>query len=162
MFVFRRLLLYLNPIYFIASLEFIKVKQGFWWLALLLGIVLILFTVFEFTKRKLEKKFFNFLLAPMILFLSSFAFLLFIEDILIYNVATIASAVFLYLFLDQIFNYFYFNLKYQPYTLESFSFYINILAVYFLASSLFSSLIFLRFNRFLFALVLIVLTGLMV
>jgi hypothetical protein len=161
MFILRRILLYLNPILFIAGAELIRVQETSWWVFFLISLILLLVTIWEFAKRKLNKRFFNFLIAPLIFFLSSFSFLLFVENALVYRIAAIGSAFLLFLFLDQVLNYFYFSFKYQPYTLESFSFYTNIFAVFFLSTSLFSALIFLHYNRFLIAAIGLLFIGLM-
>jgi hypothetical protein len=63
----------------------------------------------------------------------------------------VVVALLLYLFLQQILNYFYFSLKYQPYTLESFSFYINIVSIFFVATTLYGAIMFLQYNRFVIA-----------
>jgi len=151
MFIIRRLILYLNPIVLIIGLEFSREKKDWWWLPLLISGLLLLVTIWDFSKRKINKRYFDFLITPFVLFLSNVALLMFIESLWLYRLILVIGAVFLYLYLDQLLNYFYFSRRYQPYTLENFSFYINVLSVFFISATLFGGLIFLHFNIFILA-----------
>jgi len=146
MFIIRKILLYLNPILFIISLELIRTQGSFWWIFLLVNLLLLTVTLWEFSKRVLNHRLANFLVAPFVFIITVFGFLMFFENDLIYRFVYLIAAVFIYLYLEQTLNYFYFTNKYQPYTLENLSLYINVLSVFFLTSSIFSSLIFLRLS----------------
>lgn len=148
MLISKKLLRYLNPIYFVFALEFIRIKKSWWWLVLVIGLLLLIFTVWDYSKKKFDKRFLNFLITPFFLWLCSFTLLLFTEQRFLYHGIVAAIALLLFLFLEQVLNYFYFPIKYQPYTLENFSFYLNLLSALALSVSLFGSLIFLRLNIF--------------
>lgn len=146
MFIIKRLLLYLNPLVFIFSLEMIRSQQNIWWVFFAVSVVLLVVTIWDFTKKKLSKNFLFFLLGPLLFLLSMWTFLLFIENVWVFRMVELIGVVFLYLLLEQILNFHYFALKYQPYTLENFSFYTSILSAFFFSASLFSVFIFLRLN----------------
>jgi hypothetical protein len=135
-------LLYFNLIFWIGGLELIRNYGSLALIFLGLEIVLIFLTVLNFTKNSFNKRFFNFLITPLIFAISFFGLLLLIENPWWYHGLTIGAGFFLYLFLEQILNYFYFAVRYQPYTLENFSFYWNMLAVFAVSASLFAALLF--------------------
>lgn len=148
MFLIRRLLLYIVPLLTLGGFLWMRTNTHQWWLVFLITTLSLSVTIWEFTKRKLNKRFFDFLLAPLLLVISNGYFLMFLSDLMLYRATVIVTAVLLYLFLEQILNYFFYSLKYQPYTLESFSFYTNILTVFFVSAGLFSAITFLHTSRF--------------
>lgn len=162
MFIIRKILLYLTPLLFILGAEFIREYRELWWVMLVVSGLLLVVTVFDYTKRKLNARFFNFLITPFALFLSTYLVLFYLDSLIVYRGVTFGTAIFLFLILDQTLNYFYFSMKYQPYTLESFSFYTNILSMFYWSVSLFSTLIFLHYNRFIIAAIGLLMGGVLV
>lgn len=144
MFIVRRLLTYINPLIFWGGVEFLRYYPRLWWAVLLLMVGLLTFTIWDFSKREFNKRLLAFLLSPLILLLSSFVFIVFLENLIILRVVCAISAVLLFLTIDQTLNYFYFTSKYQPYTLENLALYNNIISFFYFSSALFSALIFLR------------------
>ena len=151
MFLFKRLLLYFNLIFWIGGLEYVRLNKTWAWWFLGLAVVLLFLTIFDFTKKTFNRRFFNFLITPLIFSISVFGSLLFVFVDLYYHLIVLGSGIFIYLFLEQILNYFYFAVRYQPYTLEYFSFYWNMLAVMAFSSCLFGFYILYQFNVYLLA-----------
>ena len=130
----------------IAGFELMWVQKKIAWFVLAALVVLVVFSIWNFTKNTVNKRFANFLITPVVFTIAAFSFLLFIETPWLYHGVVVASALMMFLFLEQIFNYFYFAVRYQPYTLESFSLYWNVAAVFMISASLFGVVIFLMFN----------------
>ncbi len=144
MFIVRRLLTYLNPLVFWGGVELLRFYPRWWWAVLLFGVLLLLVTIWDFSKREWNKRLLFFLLSPFILFISSFVFVLFAENILLIRLVCAITAILLFLTIDQTLNYFYFSTKYQPYTLENLALFNNIISFFYFSSAIFSALIFLR------------------
>lgn len=157
MFLFKRGLLYFNLIFWIGGLEYVRLNKSLAWWFLGLEVVLLLITIWNFTKKTFNRRFFNFLITPMIFSISSFGLLLFVSVDLYYHLLVFVSGIMLFLFLEQILNYFYFAVRYQPYTLEYFSFYWNILAIMAFSSCLFGFRILYQYNLYLVASVYLIL-----
>ncbi|PIR93775.1 hypothetical protein COT97_04790 [Candidatus Falkowbacteria bacterium CG10_big_fil_rev_8_21_14_0_10_39_11] len=146
MFLLRKFLLFLNPVMFVMALELIKAEQSWWWILFLLNFVLIVGTLFEFSKRKLKARTLSFYIAPIIFLITSYLFVFFVESVWLYRLVYVVGAGLIYLYLEQLLNYFFFTVKYQPYTLESLSLYINIISTFYFTSSILSTIIFLHLS----------------
>jgi len=127
-------------------LEMIWIEQAWWWSLMLVYLAVLILTLFEFSKRKLAARTLSFYIAPLLFALMSYLFLFFVETVWLYRLVYVIGAGLLYLYLDQLLNYFYFTVKYQPYTLESLSLYINIISIFYLTSSMLSLIIFLHLS----------------
>src|SRR3989339_309192 len=110
MFVIRKALVFLNPILFIIGLEVVFRNKDYWWIALVVSIVLLLLTIWDFTKRKLNFRFLNFLLSPLLFLLISYWFIFFINTELYFRLIYSVVALFQLVLLDQVLNYFYFTI----------------------------------------------------
>jgi hypothetical protein len=126
--------------------ELIRWKPSWWPFVVVVILLVLIFAVWNFSKQSINRRFFNFLIAPIVFCSAVFSFLLFIEKNWLYHITVVLAALLLFLFLDQILNYFYFAVRYQPYTLENFSGYLNILSVFAWSSSLLGCYMFLRFS----------------
>jgi hypothetical protein len=155
MFIIRKLLLYITSGFIIFSLELLRSFNSFWWLFLIINILLIVITLWEFSKRKMNLRLVNFSLAPVLFVLSVYFFVMFLENVYIYRLVYLSAGFFVYLYLEQTLNYFYFTSKYQPYTLENLSLYLIVLNVFFTTTAIFSSLIFLRLSMLVSALLIL-------
>jgi hypothetical protein len=149
MFILRRLLLILNAVIWCWGLEIIRANPNLWWLLLASALPLLLLTVFDFTKRQLSWRLAQFLILPVLFCTAVFIFLMFIENVGVYRVLGAFSAVALYMWLSQVLNYHYFSGRYQAYTLESLSLYLDIITIFFLSGAFFAGLVFFSVNLFL-------------
>ncbi len=109
----------------------------------------LLAVIFIIHKGQLSKRFLNFLILPVCLSFSATVFLLFMVKMVFFHMFVVIIALVLYLLLFQYYLYFNFPHKYQPYTLESLSFYVVLLTFFFSVSSAFASLILLKLGVFL-------------
>ena len=160
MFILRRLILWLLPIWWIVGLELIKKNSAYFWPTIILLGLYVFTACFVVCKGRLNKIFFNFLILPLFFGAASFVFLIFLVSPTAFHALTVVSAAALYFLLKQYFTYFYFPSKYQPYSLESLSFYLNLLLFYFLFASAFAGLTLLKLDRFISLLVILPIIGL--
>jgi len=162
MYVFHRILLFLIPIAWIVGMEVVKKYYSSWWIVGICFFVLLLAVNFFICKKKLNKNFLHFLILPFCFSVSGFLFLIFLVNLTLYHVLVVLIALILYFLVKQYYLYFYFPLKYQPYSLESLSVYIIMAAIFFLFSSLFAARILLRFDLILLLLIMVVMLSLIV
>ncbi len=83
----------------------------------------------------------NFLITPLLLTWGAQSFLLFVESELIKHAVIITAALLVWFFINNIFLYRFRPQKYQAYSLENISNYINIIAFWFWFTSLFGFII---------------------
>ena len=148
MFVLRRMLLIINAAAWYWALEFVHANPNLWWLLIASCLPLLLLTIFDFTKRQLSWRLAQFLILPVLFCTAIFVFLMFIENVSVYRLLGAGSAVALYLWLSQVLNYHYFSGRYQAYTLESLSLYLDIITIFFLSGAFFAGLVFFSANLF--------------
>ncbi|MEK7159276.1 MAG: hypothetical protein AAB766_02115 [Patescibacteria group bacterium] len=160
MFVLRRLILWLVPILWILGLELTKSNVSYFWPVIIVLLVYFLFTCFVVCKGRLDKTFLRFIILPIFFGASGFVFLLFSVSAIFFHLMVLAIALALYALLKQYFTFFYFPFKYQPYSLESLTFYIGLVLFYFLFSGVFASMTLLKFNSTLALLVALTIVGL--
>jgi len=149
MFVLRRLILWLVPILWILGLELTKAKVNFFWPVIIILLIYILFACFVICKGRFDKTFLRFLILPIFFGAAGFVFLLFSVSVIFFHLMVLFVAVALYSLLKQYFTFFYFPFKYQPYSLESLTFYISLFLFYFMFSGAFASMTLLKFNAIL-------------
>ena len=102
MFILKKFLLYLTALIFAAGAELIRLKPT-WWLIIIIVILLFLvFAIWNFSKKTINRRFLNFLITPVVFCLGVLVFLFFIEKNWLYHIIVILTAILLYLFLEQI------------------------------------------------------------
>lgn len=99
-------------------------------------ILLISFTVFYILKKK-ETKYnsFLFLISPLILIFSALAASVFLNNNLLKFSFAILVGIILFLYMENLFSYFHIPTKYNIYSLENISGYINLVSMFFISSS---------------------------
>jgi len=118
-------------------------KQIYWQTPLLL--MLLILGVWLLTGREFKKlRFWNFLITPFLLLLSGLSFIIFIESFWLKHILIATLAILLGVFLEATFLYFRLRPKYQAHSLENISNYLNLLIVFLVFSSFFSSIVFLE------------------
>ncbi len=160
MYLLRKIILWLVPLTWVIGFEIMKQEQQWWWLVVLVLVVQQIITMFFVCKQKINRNFFHFLILPTMFSLSSWVFSIFIVEPMIFHIVVVLSALLLYALIHQYYLYFYIPFKYQPYSLESMSLYISLIAAFFLFAAGFGGLILLQLNVWLLALVLVVTMGL--
>jgi len=129
---------------------FEKPKQVYWLVAFILCLIII--SVWQLLNRKIKEKRFWFLLfTPLLFFLGSSLFLSFLQGRYIKHFFAVFVAVSLGIFFEVIHSKFHNRIKYQPHSLETVSFNLNIVSIFLLSSGFFSLILFLGFSVLLFA-----------
>ncbi len=153
MYILRYLILFLNPIYFIASWEVALRNPGYWWLPWL-SLIMVGLSIFEFSKRSLGERFRGLVVLPMLMLISSMGLLMFLENLYLTRAIVVLVAGWLFLCLEQILNYFFFNTKYQPYAIENLYWYGGLATIFLLNATAGAAVIFLHLSVYLVGLVL--------
>lgn len=140
----------------------LKSPRQIYWLAPV-ALALTFLSVWQLTGQSLSnKKFWRFLITPLIFLAGSLLFLSFLEGFYWRQFFCLITAVLLGVFLEMIYLWFHRRPKYQPNALENISAHLNLLTVFLLASSAYSLIIFLAFPLWLllilFALSVLILT----
>jgi hypothetical protein len=86
----------------------------------------------------------NYLITPSFLLLGASAFMVFINDILVYRLFAVGVALILFLFLENVFIYLYYPHKYVLSSLENVSAYSNLLSAFFVNSAYYGLSVFLH------------------
>lgn len=146
MFILRRLILWLVPVLWFVGLELIKYSTIFFWPVSVIILIYLMFACFVICKGRFNKAFWHFLIMPIFFSASGFVLLLFSVSPIFFHLLALGVGLALYLLLKQYFTFFYLPFKYQPYSLESLTFYISLILFYFLFSGFFASLTLLKFN----------------
>ncbi len=157
----RRLILWSAPLVWFLGLELIALVPGLGWIVGGVLLVYLALVIWFLEKLRFDKSFFHFLILPLVFGVASFLFCSFLVDRTTYSTIAILSAVCLFLILRQYYFYFNYPFKYQPYSLESLSLYLCLLAGFFLFSSAFGAFVLMQMNIFLLVAVLFVIVGLM-
>ncbi len=89
---------------------------------------------------------FDILISPLLLVFSSLFFLILLSSVWLRHVSVILVSFLLFLFLEDIFYYFFRVKKYQVYSLENISSYVNLVSFFFFASSMYGLVIFLKLD----------------
>jgi len=134
----KRLIPYFSAGLVILSLEWslnYYLNWQFWVIALLLNVVL---TVLFLNKFRLNKETFGFMVSPVCFLLSSLAFLYFQEAVIWQQAIIFGGSLLYWLFINNISNFLYQSKSYLPYSLESVSNYLNLVAIFFTYITCFS------------------------
>lgn len=160
MFVLRRLILWLVPALWILGLELTKNNVKYFWPVIFVFLTYLLFACFVICKGKFDQTFLRFIILPIFFSAAGFVFLLFSVSAMFFHLMVLAIALALYALLKQYFTFFYFPFKYQPYSLESLTFYISLFLLYFMFAGVFASMTLLKFNAALALIVALPIVGL--
>lgn len=160
MYLLRRIVLLLVPALWLLGLELIKKNYDWLTAVAVVFFAYLVFAVWVICKSKFDKVFFHFLILPIFFSAAGMVFLLFSTQDFTYHAVAVLGAAALYLLLRQYLIYFNFPFKYQPYSLESLTFYISLLLVYFLFSSGFAGMTLLKLNFGFLLLVIVPILGL--
>ena len=130
-----------------VGLELMKAYRGWWWLITALLFLHLFFAVWLVCNLKVNKTFFNFLILPIIFGLAGWSFVIFLISDWFSHFIIILMAVLLYMLINQFYLYFNVPNKYQPYSLETLSLYMSLLASFFLYVAAFGAVVLLQFNK---------------
>jgi len=128
-------------------MELMRSSQSWWWL-IIICLLVYFFLVLGFVCRlSFNKNFWHFLILPLLTTLAAWLCLIFFVDTLYFHLVSVGVGLLLYFLINQYYLYFYVPFKYQPYSLESLSLYVSILAALFFLVASFGSLILLQIAK---------------
>lgn len=133
-----------NLPYLSAAIVLVSYEILLWKPASLYFIIAILFlniilSIYRITERKfISKVFGHFLLSPLLFIISCSTTLLFLENNNIKQIFIVGSSLIYLLILLNIYAFLHQTEKYQPYTLENLSSYVNLISVFLFYASFFS------------------------
>jgi len=157
--IIKRLAVYLCAVLIIIGLElllyFVDIRIL---LILYIGLALILlgFLKFFIKTKVFSKDFFYLSLLPLLLLLSIGIFLLILGSDLLQHFVIGLGAFFLFLFLENLFLYYYQPVKYQPHSLENLSALLQIIVFFLLVINLVALNIFLNLPIWLLSIILLI------
>lgn len=152
--IFNRIIPALSAIIIFVLLEkiFQAPKQIFW--ITFIAVIFSILSIWQLTDRKLlSRKFWQFIITPVLLLTSGILFLSFLEGIIIRQIFLVILVGAIWTYLEVIYLWLHFRPKYQPHSLENISTHLNLLTIFLTASGLYSLIIF--FGLSLWALIII-------
>lgn len=156
MHLLRRLIIWSIPLFWIATMELMRSYQSWWWL-FVVCLFVYFFLILGFVCRfKFNKNFWHFLILPLLTTISAWLCLMFISNVVYFHLVSVGVGLLLYFLINQYYLYFYVPFKYQPYSLESLSLYVSIIAGLFFAIACFGSLILLQIPKYWLVLALVI------
>jgi len=144
MFLLNKLLQFLTPLSLLIIFEILIYKEKWLWIISPIVVVLVILTLWSFNRRKINIEFFSFLISPFIYVTSCIAFVLFVEENLFYHAFAVAASIFLFIYLGRILDYKFYPKRYQPYSLENFSWYLNLIISFVFFSFIYALIIFIK------------------
>ncbi len=158
----KRLMVFICPLIIFISLEllFVNLKYIYYLLAI---ITLFLILVFKslIKERLLSRDFWYLVILPLLLFYSTVAFLLLLNSNFSKHIIIGLFALTLGVYLENIFLFFYYPLKYIPNSQENLSIFISLLIFFLLAIDLNAFNIFLNLPLWLLSLILILVVSIL-
>lgn len=152
--IFNRVIPALSAIIIFILLEklFQSPKQIYWITFAVVAFSIL--SIWQLTDRKLlNKKFWQFIITPVLLLTSGILFLSFLEGVIIRQIFLVILVGAIWTYLEVIYLWLHFRPKYQPHSLENISTHLNLLTIFLTASGLYSLIIF--FGLSLWALIII-------
>lgn len=147
---------------FILNPTSVKVNLFVIFAALIFVLLAIVVSLYAIIWEKTAKEFWLFLAPPVIFISNAYLFFLFLERGLIYHVLAFVSGLLMYLYFENLFIYYYLREKYQPYSLENITSYLNVISTFLLASNVICLIIFLGISFWWLALISLILFFLLV
>jgi hypothetical protein len=159
----KRLTVFLCPLLIFISLEliFINLKHIYYLLA---AITLFLIFIFKYLikERFFSRDFWYLVILPLLLFYATVAFLLLLNSDFSKHVIIALFSLILGVYLENIFLFFYYPLKYIPNSQENLAVFISLLIFFLLAIDLNSFNIFLNLPLWLLSLILILVVSILI
>ncbi len=114
-------------------------------------LILLLLLIIKYISSLSIKKiyFWSLIISPTVFLISSFLFYLFLNNEIIQRFFWLVVAIIITVFLYHIWLYYHKPVKYQAFTLENFSWYLNLLSSFFVISGIFGLITFVNFKLYL-------------
>ncbi|HUT22101.1 MAG TPA: hypothetical protein VMX18_01680 [Candidatus Bipolaricaulota bacterium] len=152
MFLINKLAQFLTSIMLVLTIEIIMLNENLLWIFGSLSAVLVFFALLMFNRWKLRPGFWGLVISPLIYVISSISFSLFLNKGWTLHLFAVFSGIVLFLYLGRILDFKFYPARYQPYSLENFSWYLNILTVFLFCSFVYAMVVFLKINSLFLAL----------
>ena len=144
MFLINKFLQIVSAAFLFLTFELLIYNESLIWIFSPILIVLVIVSLWFFNKRKFNKEFLRFLISPVLYVISCIGFSLFIEKNIFFHVFAAVISVFLFIYFGRILDYKFYPKRYQPYSLENFSWYLDILIVFLFFSFIYASIVFIK------------------
>ncbi|MFZ5364941.1 MAG: hypothetical protein ACOZBH_01935 [Patescibacteria group bacterium] len=153
MFIVYKLFQIISPLSLALVLEIIFFSKTP--LAVLLPVTLLITAsaVWLYHRFKFTAEFFSFLISPLVFVAVTILFALFIDKTWLYHLYAGFVAIFLFVYLGRMLDYKFYPTRYQPYSLENFSWYMAMLSTFLFFSFAFGLIIFLKMKLLFLALI---------
>lgn len=144
MILFRRVIPFVTLALLLGLFELLLVKQGWFWFLLPLFLALGFVPAGVLLGWRFPRhEFWQLLIPPASLVLSSLLLLVFLADSVLVQLMVILVSALVWLYLENVFHYYHQPGDYQPYALDNISLYVGLLSVFFLFSALYAARVFL-------------------
>jgi len=152
----RRIIVLLTPVLCGALLVVGLFLISWVYLLLFLAVILLLIGLKVIIKDKLlTKEYWYFSLTPVLLLLNSYLLCLFVQNSFLRQALLVFVVLTLMLYLENIFLYYYWPAKYQPYSIENISRNYNLISVFMFSVCLYGYLILLDIPIYLLSVILV-------
>jgi len=139
MIIFDKILPYFSASLLLFLYEFLLWKPSFIYFIAPLLIITVILTIWRLTNKNFKSKDFgHFLLSPLLFIISCSIILLFLENNNIKQIFIIGSVLTYILIIINIYSFFHQTEKYQPYTIENLSGYVNLISIFLFYASFYS------------------------
>ncbi len=142
--IINRLIPWLSAfLIFLVLEQILQTPKQIYWLA---GFTLVIkiFSIWYLSRRQfLTRQFFELIITPVIFLVGGLLFIIFLQGSLLKQFLVVVLALFSGVYLEVIFLRFQIRPKYQPHSLENIVTHLGLLALFFIASGLFSIIVFL-------------------
>jgi len=163
MILIRRIAIIFSIIVIGGLFEFLLWKPEWYYVFISLLEILIISLLFWLSWKKIEiKEACSLIITPFFFLGFSFVFIFFMEGSLLEQLVILTIVFLWWTFIENVFLFFYQPVRYQPYSLENITSYLNLITVFLVSSSLHSFIIFLGFSGALSLLLIFLITLLLV
>lgn len=154
---YNRLLPLLIPLFTLVLLEVFSFKPKFIYAIVVILNLSIIYAIRRFSKAGgIDKKWFNFIIFPCLLFLSSIFYAIFLSSKLLIQLIFIADTVLLYVYLKYVYYYLVRPVSYEVFSIENISSYGNFLSFFLASSAIFGLQSFLNIKIWLLMIIILV------
>jgi len=144
MFLLNKAFQFLSAFFLLLTLELLLSHEKLLWIFSPIAVLLVIVTLWLFNKKKFNLEFLSFLISPVLFVITCIGFSLFIEKNIFFHFIAAGASIFLYIYFGRILDYKFYPKRYQPYSLENFSWYLDIIIVFLFFSLAFALIIFLK------------------
>lgn len=144
--IFNRIIPVLSAVIIFILLEkLLQTPKQIFWITFVIVSFSIL-SIWQLTDRKLlSKKFWQFIITPVLLLTSGILFFSFLEGVVVRQIFLLILVIAIWAYMEVVYLWLHFRPKYQPHSLENISTHLNLITIFLTASGLYSLIVFFGF-----------------